>query len=68
MAVPVKPVAPFEAGLANKLFDVRFADFSSNNSRFDVSRDGRFLIPVDFADAARQSLNAIVNWPAALKH
>ena len=34
------------------LFDVRFADLGSNTSRFDASREGHFLIPVDMADPA----------------
>jgi hypothetical protein len=41
-AVEVKSSAKFEAGVRKALFEARFGGRS-----YDVSRDGRFLIPAD---------------------
>jgi Tol biopolymer transport system component len=67
MAVPVKPGSAFEAGVAKRLFGVHLAGFASNTSRFDVSKDGRFLIPVELGGSEPQSMIAVVNWTAGLK-
>lgn len=67
MAVAVKTAASFEAGIPKHLFQVNFFQFDFNTSRFDVSRDGRFLIPVALDIDAKQSMIAVVNWTAALK-
>jgi Tol biopolymer transport system component len=67
MAVGVKAAATFEAGIAKRLFQVNLFQFDLNTSRFDVSSDGRFLIPVALDIEAKQSMIAVVNWTAALK-
>lgn len=67
MAVAVKPGSRFEAGIAKPLFEVRFSASTGNTSRFDVARDGRFLIPVEQQAASPQSMIAVINWAAGLK-
>jgi len=67
MAVSVKSAASFEAGIAKRLFEVPFANYGANTSRFDVSRDGRFLMPVELDNGAKLSTIAVVNWTAGLK-
>jgi hypothetical protein len=67
MAVTVKAAASLEAGTPRLLFQVNLFRFDSNTSRFDVSKDGRFLIPVALDIEAKQSMIAVVNWTAALK-
>jgi len=67
MAVAVKAGSPFEAGIAKPLFDVRFSASTANTSRFDVAKDGRFLIPVEPQATAPQAMIAVINWTAGLK-
>jgi Tol biopolymer transport system component/predicted Ser/Thr protein kinase len=67
MAVSVKSAASFEAGIAKRLFEVPFANYGANTSRFDVSRDGRFLMPVELDNGTRQAVSVVVNWTAGLK-
>jgi len=64
MAVEVKGGAKFEAGLPKPLFDARIA---GGGTWFDVSKDGRFLIPVQPEQAANAPMTVVVNWTAALK-
>jgi dipeptidyl aminopeptidase/acylaminoacyl peptidase len=63
MAVEVKGDGKrFEAGVPKPLFEVRQSD------RFDVSKDGRFLIHVpQDQTAANVPVTVVVNWQAALK-
>jgi len=51
MAVDVKPGAKFEPGLPKPLFDVRI----SADGYYDVSKDGRFLIPAQIEQALKLS-------------
>jgi hypothetical protein len=60
--VEVKRGDKFEHGLEKPLFDARLA-----GSGYDVSNDGRFLIPVQTDPGGGIPLNLIVNWPALLK-
>ncbi len=64
MAVEVKSGSGFEAGLPKVLFDPRFP-FGS--AWVEVSKDGRFLIPVQLEHAANAPMAVVVNWPAAFK-
>jgi Tol biopolymer transport system component/predicted Ser/Thr protein kinase len=64
MAVEVKAGAKFEAGLPKPLFD---SHFPSGLSRFDVSKDGRFLMPVQLEQSANAPMTVVVNWTAGLK-
>ena len=63
MAAEVKAADRFDYATPQALFDVRISPYSS----FDVSPDGRFLIPVPLEDSAGASINVVMNWPAILK-
>jgi len=67
MAVEVKSGAKFEAGVPKPLFDTRDARSGSPQAWFDVSKDGRFLIPAQAAQSATVPMTVIINWTAALK-
>jgi len=67
MAVGIKGGSQIEAGIPKPLFEVRFASSAGNTSRFDVSKDGRFLIPVEPDSPTTQSIVAVINWTAGLK-
>lgn len=64
MAVEIKPGTRFEAGIPKPLFDVRLAAAGKN---FDVSKDGRFLIPTRTEQPGSPSITVVVNWAAGLK-
>ena len=65
MAVGIKSGAKFEPSVPKPLFDPRIGTFISN--WFDVTKDGRFLIPVQLEQAVNAPLTVVVNWTAALK-
>jgi Tol biopolymer transport system component len=65
MAVEVKGGAKFEAGVPKPLFDARYG--AGPNGWFDVSKDGRFLIPTPAEQAANVPMTVVVNWTAELK-
>jgi Tol biopolymer transport system component/predicted Ser/Thr protein kinase len=64
MAVEVKGGTKFEAGLPKPLFDARVPVFQA---WYDVSKDGRFLIPVPLEPSANTPMTVVINWTAALK-
>jgi hypothetical protein len=64
MAVDVVSGAKFQAGLPKSLFDARLP---GANNWYDVSRDGRFLIPVQLEQPANAPMTVVVNWTAGLK-
>ncbi len=55
--------AKFEAGLPKPLFDTRIPIFAW----FDVSNDGRFLMPAPVGQSANVPMTVVVNWTAGLK-
>ena len=63
MAVELKGGSKFEAGLTKSLFDTRLG----TSAWFDVSADGRFLLPVQTGQPASVPITVIVNWTAGLK-
>jgi dipeptidyl aminopeptidase/acylaminoacyl peptidase len=69
MAVEVKSGAgsgsKFEAGLPKALFLTRLD--GGSNPGFDVSKDGRFLIPTRPEQSAAAPITVVVNWTAELK-
>jgi Tol biopolymer transport system component/class 3 adenylate cyclase len=65
MAVEVKAGTKFEADLPKPLFDVRL-QAGIPVPRYDVSKDGRFLIPVPL-DQSTTAMTVVFNWPAGLK-
>jgi serine/threonine protein kinase len=56
--------AKFEAGVPKALFDVNFE--AGFNPGFDVSKDGRFLIPTRAGQSASVPITVVINWTAAL--
>jgi eukaryotic-like serine/threonine-protein kinase len=60
IAVDIEAGAKFEAGIPKTLFKVRLAP---GNPSFDVSKDGRFLIPV----RVDQTSTVMFNWQTNLK-
>jgi len=62
----VKGGAKFEAGASKALFDAHYG--AGVNGWFDVTKDGRFLIPVQAEQAAAGvPMTVVVNWTAGLK-
>jgi hypothetical protein len=56
----------FEPGVPKPLFETHWGGGFGGFSRlFDVSKDGRFLIPTQTASL---SITLVVNWQAGLKH
>jgi eukaryotic-like serine/threonine-protein kinase len=66
MAAAVRAGSKFEAGKPKALFDTGSDMTLSFNNSFDVSKDGRFLIPVRPAQAGPSPLTVMVNWTAGL--
>ena len=62
MAVEVKAEGQF--GVPRPLFTTRLP---TGESQFDVSKDGRFLIPTESEQSARAPMTVVVNWAAGLK-
>ena len=65
MAVPIHAGASIDAGKPAALFDTRIG--KGFNNRFDVTKDGRFLIPVQPQGSSASALTVLVNWTASLK-
>jgi hypothetical protein len=65
MAVEVRGGAKFEAGVPKTLFATRFA--VGGSTWFDVSDDGRFLIPNEAEEAGTSPISVVINWSASLK-
>jgi len=66
MAVEIKSSnATFDPGPPRPLFETRIG--GSIDSWFDVSKDGRFLIPIRLDQAASEPMTVVVNWQAGLK-
>jgi eukaryotic-like serine/threonine-protein kinase len=66
MAAAIHAGEKFEAGAPKALFDTNSGGSLSFNNGFDVSKDGRFLIPVRAEGAGATPLTVVVNWTAAL--
>lgn len=66
MAVPITPGAQFQFGSPRPLCDVRLT-IDTTPVGFDVSRDGRFLLPIPMPQAGLGLANVVLNWPRTLK-
>jgi len=64
MAVEITPGARFQFGPAKALFGVRVGRLGTG---FDVSKDGRFLLPVVVEQQATTPMMVVLNWPRMLK-
>ena len=62
MALQIRGGPNFDRGAPKALFDMRL----NAEAWFDVSKDGRFLIPVLVEQGASAPMNVVVNWTAAL--
>jgi hypothetical protein len=65
MAVAVEGVDQFAAEAPKPLFDTHVA--FGNQVRFDVSPDGRFLVPVQPEQTTATPMNVVINWTAGLE-
>ena len=54
----------FRASVPKPPFDLRLGIFNLN---FDVSKDGRFLIPTAAEQSANTPMTVVLNWQAGLK-
>jgi len=63
MAVEIRGGTKFDFGVPKALFDVRM----DAAAWFDVSKDGKFLIPSQVEVAATVPMTVVVNWQAGLK-
>lgn len=68
MAVAIRPSLPgnrqFQFGVPRALFEVRMV---TNDSGFQVSTDGRFLLPTPVEQQASTPMTVVLNWPQTLK-
>jgi dipeptidyl aminopeptidase/acylaminoacyl peptidase len=55
----------FAAGIPQPLFDTQF--LGSITATFDVSKDGKFLIPAYPEETGNTTITVVVNWTAGLK-
>jgi eukaryotic-like serine/threonine-protein kinase len=64
MAAEIRPGATFQNGPPKELFPIRMAP---SFSRFDVGKDGRFLVPTITDESANVQITVVLNWPQLLK-
>ncbi len=64
MAVQITPGAQFRFGVPKPLFEVRLVTATVS---FDVSKDGRFLLPVLTPQQGSALINVVLNWFRILK-
>ncbi len=69
MAVEIRPSVPgsqqFQYGVPKVLFEVRIG--RNNALSFDVSKDGRFLLPALVEQQSSTPMTVVLNWPQMLK-
>jgi len=65
MAVPIRGGAALNPGTPQELFQTEIA--GSIDYWFDVSRDGRFVMPVRVQQSSRSEMSVVLNWPEILK-
>ena len=63
MAAAVTGAASLDFGVPKALFSAPAAAAAG----YDVSKDGRFLIPVESQESASPPLTVVLNWQAGLK-
>jgi Tol biopolymer transport system component len=65
MAVKINTAGgKFQASVPQPLFDIRM---SAGTANFDVSKDGRFLIPTVVGEASNVPMTVVLNWQAGLQ-
>ena len=66
MAVKINTAGgKFQPSVPQPLFDVHVAAGLVPN--FDVSKEGRFLIPTEVGEASNEPMTVVLNWQAGLK-
>ncbi len=66
MAVEIKAGDTFEAGTPKPLFDSHFGRIAEF-PWYDVTKDGRFLIPAEVEQVGSVPITVVLNWTAGLK-
>lgn len=64
MAVDIKSGPPFQYDVPKPLFEV---EMPAVNTRFDVGKDGRFLVPVQAEPGGVAPMNVVLNWTEMLQ-
>jgi serine/threonine protein kinase len=64
MAVEIRPSAQFQFGAPKALFGIRPR---SLNTGFEVSNNGRFLVPALVEQQTTRPMTVVLNWPRMLK-
>src|SRR5579864_1094286 len=64
MTVDIKAGPQFQFGVPKTLFEARI---STRNISFEVSKDGRFLLPVLVEQETSKPMTVVLNWPEMLK-
>jgi serine/threonine protein kinase len=65
MAVEIRPGAQLDFGLPKALFPAHIV--RDANIHFEVSSDGRFLLPAPVEQQPLAPMNVVLNWPEILK-
>jgi Tol biopolymer transport system component len=64
VAVEITPGAQFHFGVPKALFQVRISNF---NTSFEVSKDGRFLLPALVEQQTSTPMRVVLNWTEMLR-
>jgi serine/threonine protein kinase/Tol biopolymer transport system component len=64
MAVEIRPGVQFQFGAPKALLGVRIAGLGTG---FEVSKEGRFLLPVPVEQQDTRPMTVVLNWPQMLK-
>jgi hypothetical protein len=64
MVAAVQSGATFQAAAPKPLFDTRLPN---GVTRFDIGKDGRFLIPTQTESGGVPAMIVVLNWTAGLK-
>jgi serine/threonine protein kinase/Tol biopolymer transport system component len=64
MSVDIKAGPQFRFGVPKALFEVRIA---TSYTSFEVSKDGRFLLPALVEQETSKPMTVVLNWPEMLK-
>jgi Tol biopolymer transport system component len=65
MAAEIGSTPQFHAAVPKPLFDSRFA--LGGTTRFDVSKDGRFLLPNQIEEGVTAPISVVINWATGMK-
>ena len=66
MAVPIQPGDRFTPGIPKPLFDTTGLG-TGDYGTYDVSKDGRFLMPMSAVQSESVPMTVVINWTETLK-